>query len=315
MKKLLKAALLAALCFCYAPQAAQAEVAAKAVRETVEYVTKKFSKEAGEEGLEVLAKKIEVFATKHGDEGIEAMRKLGPRALRIADEAGPNSAAAIRAMARFGDDGVVWIAKRPAGLELASKYGDDAAEVLVKHKELAEPLLKESGEAAVRALKAVDPQNGRLLAMMSTDQATAPLARNAELLDVVGRYGDNAMQFIWRNKGKLAVTAGLAAFLADPKPFIDGTRDLSQAALQPLAEIPGAIARSMDWTLVAIVMIVVGCIVGGGVVAWKMYLRYRHDMRLKFVLEQHKKSLAQPLPTQPSTTQSLPAPPQPPPLP
>jgi len=36
-------------------------VTAKAVSETVEYVTKKFAKETAEEGLEVVTKKIEAF--------------------------------------------------------------------------------------------------------------------------------------------------------------------------------------------------------------------------------------------------------------
>lgn len=275
-----KTTIIAAFCLAFALPA-RADVPSKAVRETVEYVSKMFSKEAGEEGLEVLAKKIEQLAAKHGDEGLEVVRKLGPRALRAADEAGANSAAAIRAMSRFGEDGLVWVAKRPEGLELAAKYGDDAAEVLVKHKQVAEPLLRESGESAVRAFKAVDPQNGRLLAIMAADRATAPLARNPQLLDVVGKYGDSAVKFIWRNKGKLAAAGVLAAFLADPQPFIDGTRqltvDLASTAMQPFAEVPNTIARSTNWTLLGIVVV----LVGGLAVGWRMFLRHRAELKRK----------------------------------
>lgn len=273
MKKVITFAVVSC-CLGFVALPARAGVASKAVNETVEYVSKKFAKETAEEGAEVVAKKIEQFAAKHGDESLEAVRKLGPSAMRIADDAGANSATAIRAMSRFGDDGAVWIAKRPEGLELASKYGDDAAEALVKHKEIAEPLVRESGEAAARALKAVDPQNARLLSRLAADPASAPLARNAQLLDVVGKYGDKAVQYIWRNKGKLAVAATLAAFLADPQPFIDGTRDLSQAALRPIGEAAGTVVRGMNWTLIVILTV----LIGGGVVAWQLYLRHRAQL-------------------------------------
>lgn len=249
---------------------AKAGVGAKAVSETVEYVTKTFAKETAETGLEAMTKKIEVFGTKFGDEGLEAVRKLGPNVMTVADEAGANGATAIRAMMRFGDDGVVWIAKRPEGLQLASKYGDDAAEVLVKHKEIAEPLVREGGEAAVRALKHVDAQNARLLARMAADPAVAPLTRNPQLLDVIAKYGDNAVQYIWRNKGKLTVAATLAAFLADPKPFIDGVSDLSQAAVKPMADAAAEGVRSSWSFMFALVAAAVAAVVG-----WQVYLRYK----------------------------------------
>ena len=249
---------------------ARAGVTSKAVSETVEYVTKKFAKETAEEGLEVVTKKIEAFVAKYGDDGVEAVRKLGPNAIKAAAEAGEHSATAIKAMARFGDDGLVWIAQRPEGLKLAAKYGDDAAEVLVKHKEIAEPLVREGGEAAVRALKAVDPQNARLLARIGTDPATAALTRNPKLLDVIGKYGDKAVQYIWRNKGKLSVAAVLATFVANPEPYIDGLSDLSQAAVAPVS---GAMAESVRSSWSYLILLVVAAT--AAIVGWQVYLRYK----------------------------------------
>jgi hypothetical protein len=258
------------------PIAAEAAVTTAAIRETVEFVTKKFSKEAAEEGTELLAKKIEVFATKYGDDGLKAVRELGPQAMTAAGKAGAQAPAAVRAMARFGDDGVEWIAKRPQNLELAAKYGDDAVEAIVKHKEVAEPLVKELGEQGAKALKAVSPQQGRQLAMLAADQSTSAMARNPQLLDVVSKYGDNAMNFIWRNKGALAVGTTLAAFLANPQPFIDGTAQLAQAAgenfVKPMTE---GIVGSIDWTVIAIlVAMTIGL---GGV--WRSYLKHRAALR------------------------------------
>jgi hypothetical protein len=42
--------------------------------------------------------------------------------------------------------------------------------------------------------------------------------RHAELLEVVGRRGDAAADFLWRNKGVLAGGAALTVFLANPEP-------------------------------------------------------------------------------------------------
>ncbi|MBL9082158.1 MAG: hypothetical protein JNK76_10155 [Planctomycetales bacterium] len=274
MKRLMLAVCL--LSAMLSPIVADAAVTTAAIRETVEFVTKKFSKEAAEEGTELLAKKIEVFATKYGDDGLKAVRELGPQAMTAAGKAGAQAPAAVRAMARYGDDGVEWIAKRPQNLELAAKYGDDAVEAIVKHKEVAEPLVKELGEQGAKALKAVSPQQGRQLAMLAADQSTAAMARNPQLLGVVSKYGDNGMNFIWRNKGALAVGTTLAAFLANPQPFIDGTAQLAQAAgenfVKPMTE---GIVGAIDWTVIAIlVVMMVGL---GGV--WRSYLKHRAALR------------------------------------
>ena len=93
----------------------RADVKSAAAREVAEYVVKKFGKEAGEEGVELLAKKIETLAVRHGDEVFEAVRKVGPRAIRYAEEAGENGPRAIGLMARFGDD-AVWVRGRGEGV-------------------------------------------------------------------------------------------------------------------------------------------------------------------------------------------------------
>ncbi len=235
---------------------AGADVKTAAVRETIEYVTKQFSKEAAEEGTELVAKKIEQLAAQHGDDGLAAVRKVGPQALGLAEKAGAHSDEAVRAMARYGDDGAEWIAKRPKNLELASRYGDDAVEALVKHKEVAEPLVQELGAQGAKALAKIGPQQGRQLAMLAADPSTAALARNSQLLEVVAKYGDAGMNFIWKHKGALAVSATLAAFLADPQPFIDGTADLAQIAGENLVKpLATGIGQGADWTVLGICLV------------------------------------------------------------
>jgi len=251
-------------------------VTTTAIREAVEFVTKKFSREAAQEGTEVLAKKLEQAAAKYGDEALDAARKVGPQALKAIDDAGQYGATAARAMARHGDEAVAAVARNPKALETAAKYGDDAVDVMVKHKEIAEGLIRESGESAIKALKNLGDDGAVQLANLAREPATRALAQNSKLLDVVARYGDRAMNFIWRNKGGLAVAAGLAAFLADPEPFIDGTRELAAVVGENVVRpVVDRAAAGIDWMVVAIgVLVIVGLLL-----VMRSYLRHRVEMR------------------------------------
>src|SRR5690348_12269772 len=101
MKRMLAASLIVLLASSFADRAC-ADVKTAAVRETTEFVMAKFGKEAAEEGAEQLAKQIESLAVKHGDEALTAVKNVGPKALRVAAEAGEQSGPAVRAMAKYG---------------------------------------------------------------------------------------------------------------------------------------------------------------------------------------------------------------------
>jgi hypothetical protein len=259
----------------------RADVKSASAREAAEYVLQKFGKTATKDGVEVLTAKIEKLAATHGDEAIEAVRKVGPRSFRLIEEAGANSSQAIKVMARHGEDAAVWIVSKPKSMEMFLKYGDGAAEALVKHKGIAEPVIEGFGEPAVQALRNVGPENGRRLAMMADGGELAKIGRTPELLGVVAKRGDGAMDFIWRNKGALAVTAGVTAFLANPDPFIEGVADITQSVtknvVKPVIDVPGQIAaeaaKRTNWTLVIPILI--------GVVAayfgFRYWLKWRAD--------------------------------------
>jgi hypothetical protein len=109
------------------------------------------------------------------------------------------------------------------------QYGDEAANVLVRHPGVAEPLVERGGLQAVKALGAVDPRSGRRLAML-LDGELANAGRHPELLGVVAKHGDPAVNFLWQHKEALAGGAALVAFLANPEPFLNGTRDIAAIA-------------------------------------------------------------------------------------
>jgi hypothetical protein len=173
---------------------------------------------------------------------------------------------ALRAISRHGDDGAAFVAGRPAALKLASRHGDTCADVLVKHQGVVEGVVEAAGEPAVRALAAVTPRAGRRLVMLHQGGELAAIGRTPDVLGVIARFGDAALDFIWRHKGALAVTAVLATFLADPEPYISGAKELAVEVVKPLAAVPGAVAEGVangtDWTVVLLALLAVAALGG-----------------------------------------------------
>jgi hypothetical protein len=236
MKKPILTALALTLAFA-AP--AQAGLGSKAAEELAEFLMKKFGKEVASEGAERLAGRLVKAAARHGDDVLVAVRKVGPKAISLADDAGAKAPSVLRLLSHYGDDAARALS-RPKGMALVGRYGDDAARALIKHKGIAEPLLDSMGMPAVKAINALGPQAGRRLAMMAGDDLAA-IGRTPELLEVIARHGDRAMDFIWKHKGALAASAALAAFLRDPEPFLNGTADITRAVSESVVK-PAATA-------------------------------------------------------------------------
>ncbi|HVX13820.1 MAG TPA: hypothetical protein VHC22_21740 [Pirellulales bacterium] len=256
------------------PVVAYAGVTSKIAKEAAEYVLRKFGREAEEQGLQTLTRNIEKLGVKYGDDAVTAVKKVGPRAFSLIDEAGDKGVDAIRLLAQYGDD-AAWVVAKPNRLALFGKYGDEAAEAMIKQGRIAEPLIESIGTPAAGALKVVSTQNGRRLAIMAEDGTLAKIGRTDELLRVVGKYGDRAMNFVWRNKGTLALGAALTAFLADPQPFLDGTVELTKTATESIAKpLAAEIGRSADWTLVLPALAAVAALLIG----LKAWLRHRLTM-------------------------------------
>jgi hypothetical protein len=249
-----------------APCQSLAQGKAKLARETAEYVMRKFSKEGAQDGIETLARRIETLATSHGDEAILAVSKVGPRTFRLVEEAGEHGLQSVKLMAKYGDD-AIWVVAKPCRIAIFVKFGDNAAEAMMKHGEVAELILQSTGRPAAGALKAVSLQNGRRLAMLVEDGQLAKIGRTSELLNVIAKYGDRAMDLVWKQKGSLAASPLLESFLANPEPFLEGTAAIPNLpaayALEPNAEPVGMTApesrNETGWTIAAAFAV---CIVG-----------------------------------------------------
>ncbi len=219
-------------------------------RELVEFVSRRFGKEVAEEGSEILTRKVESLLVKYGDDVAEAVRKVGPRSVQLLDNAAAEGVEqSARLLAKHGDD-AIWVVANQSRRAIASRLGDDAAEAMIKHGEIAEPILELAGQSGAAALRNVSTKGGRQLKMMFDDGALAKIGKTPELMNIVGKYGDDAMNFVWKNKGSLLVGTALVAFLADPEPFINGTKDLASVAanvvVEPMAKEIGA---RTNWTL------------------------------------------------------------------
>lgn len=223
-------------------------------KELVEFVSRRFGKEVAEEGTEVLTRKVEGLLIKYGDDGAEALKKVGPRTVQLLDNAATEGVQSAGWLAKYGDNAISLVSN-PGRRKLAAKLGDDAAEALIKHGEIAEPVLELAGKSAATALRKVSEQNGRRIAIMANEGELAKIGRTSELLDVVGKFGDKAMEFVWKNKGALLVGTALAAFLADPEPFIEGTSNLADiAAKSAVAPLAKEIGNRTNWTVTIVAL-------------------------------------------------------------
>lgn len=229
--------LLAALAAGGIASPARADGRAKAARELAEFLLRKAGRKAVQEGGEALAGRIAAAAGRHGDDVFQAVRRVGPRALTLADEAAENAPRAMRFLARHGDDAAAALSKR--GMKLLA-LGEGTGEALLKHRGVAEGLLENYGAVGLKALAVVTPRNGRRLAMLEKTFTRARQMRR--VMEVVGKFGDKAADFIWEQKGALAVGATLAAFLADPEPFIDGTKRLGEVIAKDVVTPVGSAA-------------------------------------------------------------------------
>jgi hypothetical protein len=256
----MKAAILCGMMLLAAAAPALGDAKSKAAAHAAEYVLQKFGAKAAAGGVSALARKIEVSAARHGPDVLLAVRKVGPRALPLVEKAGAHGTKAASVLARHGEGGALHVVSRPTAMGLVVRHGEGAAAAMVKHAGLAEPVIAKFGAPAVRAMGNAGPQAGRRLAMMAGDGTLAKLGRTEQVLEVVAKYGDRATAFLWKNKGALAVGTAMTAFLMQPEPFIDGTRDIAKVAaenvIRPLAEVPGmAVGGSVsgtNWTVVVL---------------------------------------------------------------
>ena len=243
MKRLRSIILVVSLLLIFPAQSALISTLHQAARETAEFLMNRYSKELSRESVEHLTQRIGSLAQKHGDETFAAIRKTGPQSLQWIAEAGESSPQIIRLLTKHGQ-AAGFIISNPRCRNLFLKWGEESANVMLSHPGIAETLIERHGADAIKALKLLDGQQGRRLAMLSEEGLFTYTKQAERLMPVIERFGNQAMDFIWKHKGSLAIATVLAAFLRDPEPFISGTKDLAEITAGPVAR---SIAQQVPW--------------------------------------------------------------------
>jgi len=237
MKKIAITLILTIFMTCVATAALSAGPWSKPVRETAEWIFKQFGIGAAGETVEQIARRAARAAARHGDDVLPILRKTGHAGFAALKTAGRQVPDLIRLCTKKGDD-ALWLITDPDKLKLFLRYGDEAAEALIKHPHIADGLVTRFGDNAAAALTRLSRTNAQRLAISAQDGLLTQTSRSAELLPVIRKYGDQAMDFIWKNKGALTTLTLLSTFVRDPEPYISGGKDLVvEAAARPVTEI------------------------------------------------------------------------------
>lgn len=226
-----------------APDISNAGPAGIAIREVAELILSKFGRGTAGQTLEEITSATAATIARHGEAALPLLRRSGHAGFSALDQAGANAPEVLALFARRGDE-AVWLITDPAKLAIFIKHGEPAANPLLKHPGIADGLIGRFGNEAAGAMNALSRQGAQRLSMIASDESLATSGSVSKLLPVVRKYGDEAMDFIWKNKGALAITSVLATFVADPEIYISGAKKL---VIDPIA---APIVKATRWSLI-----------------------------------------------------------------
>lgn len=196
-------------------------------RNLADYMLPKFGKGAAGDTVGGITAAVKKYTDQFGDDAVSLLRKSGHEGYQALEMAGDKAPEVIKLYVKRGDESL-WVISQPKRLAIFIKHGDSAADALIKHPDIADNLIERFGSDAATALNTISRPNGQRLAMLADDGLLSASAKSPELLPVIRQYGDEAMEFIWKNKGALAVAAVLGSFLVNPQAYITGVQELVQ---------------------------------------------------------------------------------------
>ena len=247
-----------ALVVLFPAQQASGQSRAKVIAETVETLAQHLIR-TGTRSARPAVTALEKACVENGPRMTQLAHSMGgwKTMIKVVEEAGENGPKLTKLMVREGDK-AIHIIQRPGSTAIFIKHGDDSIKSLLNHKGIAEELIDAGGKPAISALNNLSPRSGRLLSKLSreAEAETAALAKNPQVLEVIRKYGDEGMRFIWDNKGSLAVASVLTAFLADPERFMKGAAPLVEPIAGPVSKATGEVAKQVaavfPWNLAVI---------------------------------------------------------------
>jgi hypothetical protein len=166
------------------------------------------------EGVEMVGKKaVGKTAREAAQEGSEQLLK------KVVTEAGQETAEAV--------------AKR-AGIT-AARYTDEVAQVVGQHGgAVVAPIVNQFGDDGAKALAKLSTTNARRMAMLTDDLAAH--GQGADWMKLLADKGDVVAEWIWNNKGTIAVATTATAFLANPDPFLHAGETVATTTIETAGE-------------------------------------------------------------------------------
>ena len=174
---------------------------------------------------------------------LEIVARRGDQAVDVLWQAHRRGIPALQMVGRYGEDAVEMLTN-PRAARLIQKHGADVAGALIRHGDRALDLIETYGDDAARLLRQLDAEEASRLYALLKGSSKLPLDRQQTQLlwKRLRQYGKPLLEFMWQHRKELAVAGVLAAFLANPEPFVTGARDLAEViaenTLKPLAETP-----------------------------------------------------------------------------
>ncbi|MEQ1697872.1 MAG: hypothetical protein ABL901_18725 [Hyphomicrobiaceae bacterium] len=218
----------------------------------------------------MLSRQLTRLGTRHGIHALRLARVSGPNGMRILASVGDNGVARLASTARTrGLVNTLYLMERPQTLKLVVQHGDEAASALLKHPGLAADAIEKFGSIGAQAIDKLDKPAARQFTKFLVDQSPAQAPK---LVEIIEKYGTPAMNFIWNNKGALAVTTGAAAFYNDPEPFINGTKTLLvEPVTVGISKTIEHIGPRVDWNWVVMPIAIIMFMGFGGVgLIWRI---------------------------------------------
>jgi hypothetical protein len=213
------------------PLLAQSAAARRIAREIIEVF--------GRETIERAEPRIARLVEEYGEEAVRALRRAGPPGVEVLEKFGSTGA---KILGRWGEEGVRLLAvEGEAAGALMARLGDEAVEFMIRHPGAGRDLLEQFGAQALRA----PVSTSSVVTLNRLSEPIRSSGRSAEIFGVIERFGDRACEFLWRNKGTVFAGALLASFLADPRPYLEGVKQL---VVEPASGVLAEAARRTNWT-------------------------------------------------------------------
>jgi hypothetical protein len=219
---------------------AEAQVA-KAAKELVEWL---FKTEARKNLPKNLLPRVENLMTKHGISALQAIKKAGPSAITILERDG--SRVMLDALKLGGRNFANEALTSPALIrKVLKKCGPEAAEVIAKHPGAGARFLFRVGPKGIPVAKSLSRKALEDMVGLSDDIYKSGYAPG--FWKVLGKYGDRASDFIWRNKGAIFVAAVAASFIRDPEAYLSGARKIGQSVAEGVGRGLSGSVGSFPW--------------------------------------------------------------------